>query len=339
LPNPGAVVINEVLSHSHLSTDWIELHNTTGSTIDIGGWYLSDNDSNLMKYRIADGTTIGSNGYKVYYEDQDFNNPGPANPACLIPFALSENGEMVCLTSAAGLELTGYREKEDFGASETGVSFGRYYKSSTNNYNFVAMDHITEGYANANPKVGPIVINEIMYHPDWPAGGVYNNDDYEYVELYNISGSPVPLYDYVEAAPWRFTDAIDYNFPAYPNEVTIDPGEYLVIVKNPVAFAWRYPGVPSSKVLGPYNGRLSNSGEKLELGKPGDVDPQTGERYYIRVDRISYSDGSHPEDSPGDADLWPTEADGLGKSLHRKVPSDYGNDVANWQAANPSPGE
>jgi len=37
-------------------------------------------------------------------------------------------------------------------------------------------------------------------------------------------------------------------------------------------------------------------------------------------------------------DLWPTEADGLGKSLSRKVATDYGNDVANWKAAAPSPG-
>jgi hypothetical protein len=37
-------------------------------------------------------------------------------------------------------------------------------------------------------------------------------------------------------------------------------------------------------------------------------------------------------------DHWPNEADGLGKSLSRKVPTDYGNDVANWQAATPSPG-
>jgi hypothetical protein len=37
-------------------------------------------------------------------------------------------------------------------------------------------------------------------------------------------------------------------------------------------------------------------------------------------------------------DYWPIDADGGGKSLSRKVPADYGNDVANWQAANPSPG-
>ena len=41
----GTVIINEVMSHSHgVAPDWIELYNTSGSTIDISGWYLSDSD-------------------------------------------------------------------------------------------------------------------------------------------------------------------------------------------------------------------------------------------------------------------------------------------------------
>jgi len=53
------------------------------------------------------------------------------------------------------------------------------------------------------------------------------------------------------------------------------------------------------------------------------------------VDRVVYSDGSHPVGE----DPWPMEADGGGLSLSRMVPSDYGNDVVNWQAAEPSPGQ
>ncbi|MHC4112195.1 MAG: lamin tail domain-containing protein, partial [Planctomycetota bacterium] len=69
LPNPGAVVINEVMAHSNAGPDWIELHNTTGALIDIGGWFLSDNnrdEPNLMKYRIPDGTTIADNGHIIF---------------------------------------------------------------------------------------------------------------------------------------------------------------------------------------------------------------------------------------------------------------------------------
>ena len=327
------------MSHSHGGApDWIELHNTTGSQINLGGWYLSDNgsdDANLMKYRIPDGTTINDHNYLVFYQNTSFGNP--SDPCCLVLFALSENGEEVYLSSAEGSVLTGCREFEDFGASETGVSFGRYYKASTNNHNFVAVDYNTPRAANAGPKVGPIVINEIMYHPDWPTGGIYHSDQYEYLELYNITGSPVTLYDSVEGVPWKISDGIEYTFSALPNEVTIPAGGYLLVVKNPTAFSWRYPSVPSEKILGPYDGKLGNGGEKVEISKPGDVD-LLGTRYYIRIDRVNYSDGSHPEDCPTGVDLWPVEADGLGKSLTRKVPADYGNDVINWKAAAPSPG-
>ncbi|MHC4325193.1 MAG: lamin tail domain-containing protein, partial [Planctomycetota bacterium] len=283
----------------------------------------------------AVGTTIGPNGYLVLYEDLNFGNEN--DPATYEPFALSENGERLYLSSTQNSILTGYRNVEDFGASETGVAFGRYFKSSTGNFNFVAMDENTPGSANAYPKVGPIVISEIMYHPDWPEGGSYTNNQYEYIELHNISAEPVTLYDYGKGEPWKFTDGIDFTFPAYA-PVTIPAGGVLLVVNHPAAFSQRYPGVHTEKIFGPYDGNLSNAGESLELSMPGDID-NDGVRQYIRVDRVNYSDGSHPEDCPGGVDLWPVEADGNGMALTRKVLTDYGNDPENWAAATASPGQ
>jgi hypothetical protein len=352
LPNPGAVVINEVLAHSHAeASDWIELYNTTDTAIDIGGWFLSDSNDNLFKYEIAGGTTIGPNGYLVFYEDLDFGNPSASSgqaagdSGCREPFALNENGDRLYLSSAHDGVLTGYRSTEDFGASETGVSFGRYYKASTDNYNFVAMAENTPGSANTSAKVGPIIISEIMYNPDWPNGGSYTNNQYEYIELYNISSKPVMLYDSQTGEPWKFTDGIEFTFPA-DVPVTIPAGGYLLVVKKPAAFSWRYPDVPAGIILGPYDGNLNNAGEILELSMPGDVDKQ-GVRQYIRIDRVNYSDGSHPENCPGGIDLWPLEADGGGMALTRKVTTDpsatlrtgYGNDPDNWTAALASPGK
>jgi hypothetical protein len=336
VPAPGSVVINEILAHSHENApDWIELYNTTASPIDIGGWYISDSNINLTKYKIAEGTMIAPHGYRVYYEDQNFNNP--SDPGSLTGFALSENGESVYLSSSQDGLLTGYREAEDFGASQTAVSFGRYFKRSTGNYNFVAMSQTTPGSANAYPEVGPIVISEMMYNPDWPVGGSYTNDQYEYIELRNISSGPVMLYDDLTGLAWKFTDGIDFTFPD-DAPVTIPAGGVILVVKNPQAFSWRYPEVPSNKIFGPYEGSLDNAGETVELSMPGEVDT-LGNAFYIRVDRVSYSDGSHPQDNPGGIDLWPSQADGEGDSLTRKVLSDYGNDPANWTAAIPSPSE
>jgi hypothetical protein len=339
IPNPGAIVINELLAHSHdTASDWIELKNTTTSAINIGGWYLSDNDSNLMKYRFATGTSIPANGYLVVYESSNFGATS-SDPGRLIPFALSENGESACLTSAldANGNFTGYREKEDFGASDTNVAFGRYYKASTNSHDFVSMSTNTPGAANSYPKVGPIVFTEIMYHPDWPASGSYSSSEYEYIELLNASSSAVTLYDSNVSTPWKFTDGIDYTFPAPPNTVTIAAGSKILVVRNVTAFKARYPSVSTGIIYGPYSGKLANDGEAIELSKPGDVN-DLGLRQYIRVERVDYSDGSHPNGEPCDVDLWPTGADGLGKSLTRTSATQYGNDPNNWTAATPTPG-
>ncbi len=335
VPDPGAIVINEIMAHAHGdASDWIELYNAADTAIDIGGWYLSDNGNNLAKYNIAPGTIIAPDQYIVFRQDENFGNVN--DPGCHVPFALSENGETVHISSAQSFELAGYRSSEDFGASATGVPFGRYYKSSTDNYNFVAMSIPTPGAANSEPKVGPIVISEIMYNPDWPVDSPYTDDQYEYIELHNISPEPVTLHDSEISLPWKFTDGIEYTFPVDPM-VTIPTGGFVILARDPVAFAWRYPNVPAEIILGPYEGRLSNSGEKLELSMPGDID-ETGEFHYIRIDRINYSDGSHPEDVPGAIDIWPIEADGNGGSLTRKMLTGYGNDPDNWIASAPSPG-
>ena len=353
VPALGSVVINEALAHSDIyPNDWIELHNTTGNPINIGGWFLSDNnndDPNSMKYRIADGISIPANGYIAFTQDDNFGDlsiDSGKNKA----FALSENGETVYLRSGAGTAgnyyLTGYYEQEDFGASEVGVAFGRYIKSAESGYDddFVAMSANTRGSANIYyPKVGPIIISEIMYNP--PAGGTYDHDEYEYIELYNISGSEVFLqeWDAVEGenVPWAFTDGIDYIFPL---GTSILKGQKIVVVRNKVAFSERYPSVNVSKIYGPFanDTKLSNGGEKIDLGKPGDKADSVN-YHYIRVDRVEYSDGSHPEDFPDlGSDPWPTAPDGTGSSLYQKTPTtvgqNYSNDVVNWQGGSPSPG-
>jgi hypothetical protein len=334
LPHPGDVVINELLANSPGGDpDWIELHNTTAHAIDLGGWFLSDSENNLFKYEIAPGTTIGPFGYLVFDEDTHFGNPD--NVGCYEPFALSNNGERLILSAAqSGLPM-GYRQIEDFGPSATGVSFGRHYKPSTGNYNFVAMEIPTPGSENAYPLVGPVVISEIMYNPDWPDGGIFTNDQYEYIKLQNISAEPVTLYDEDNEAAWKLTSGIEFTFPA-DAPVTLAAGGYLFVVKHPEAFSWRYPRIQAERILGPYDGKLSDVGESLELSMPGDVD-NDGEPYYIRIDRINYSDGSHPENCPGSVDLWPTGPDGSGQSLVRKALADYGNDPDNWQSASPTP--
>ncbi len=322
IPNLGAVVINELMANPDSGQpDWIELHNTTNQTINLGGWFLSDDADDLTKYEIPQDTTIAPGGHIVFYQDEDFT------------FGLSREGETVYLHSGLDGVITGYIEQERFDASETGVSLGRYLKS-TGAYNFVPLSLPTPGATNADPKAGPIVINEIMYNP-------VLSPDAEYVELLNISDTAVTLFDIVRDAPWRFTDnpddpAIIVEFPI-DEPITLGPGQFLLLVKDLTAFNTLYIVPTNVPVFEWMEGRLSNGSDKIQLSKPGDQEDD-GPRSWIRVDRVVYSDGSHPDDFTAGVDPWPIQADGQGAALSRISPQAYGNDPINWQASIPSPG-
>ena len=198
-----------MLTHSDTASgDWIELLNTTDAAIDIGGWYLSDDENLPLKYEIPPDTTIPAHGFATFTELEHFGER----------FALSELGEEMVLQAARGGELLGFRALEDFGASDSGRTLGRYV-TSTGGEDFVAMQEATFGAANADPLVGPVVMNEIMYHP----GG----EGLEFVELKNITDQDVPLFDPLHPEnTWRFA-GIGYQFPT---GVTLRAGAVLLVV-------------------------------------------------------------------------------------------------------------
>ncbi len=318
LPLPGAIVINEVLTHTDASPvgDWIELENRSGEDIDISGWYLSDSFSSLSKFRVPDSTILPAGAYQVFDASNHFRHASAAQP-----FGLSELGEDVYLCSALpGGTLSGYLESESFGASEKETTIGRHPRSD-GKVDFVAMRSSTPGAANSDPRVGPVVFSEVMYHPlDGMA---------EYIKLYNTSGDPVPLFD--PAFPtntWQLSDAVDYSFPP---GITIQAHECLfVCATNPTTFRALHGLTAGVPVLGPFSGSLNNAGEDLKLSRPGTPEPGTNVVPSIRMDRVEY----------GEAAPWPLAADGTGPGLARIQMGAYGNDPINWTTGDPagSPG-
>jgi hypothetical protein len=314
----GSLVVSEVLGSSEGGArDWIELRNTTGSPIDVSGWYLSDTDANLLKYRIPAGTVVSALGYLVFDEAQHFGNVLNGANA----FSLSSAGDDVYLSSseAAGV-LGGYREGVSFGATAQGVPMGRH-QTSTGRVDFVALSRATRGADNAAPLVGPVVFNEVMYNP--------TSGRDEYIELKNISSSAVPLFDPANPAnTWRFTSGVGFDFPT---GLTLGAGQTLLVVGiDPAAFRTKYSIPGAVQIIGPWTSSLDNNGGRIELVRPGAPLVGTGEVPWIRVDSLAYDD-----DTP-----WPGPADGTGASLGRFVESHYGDDVANWRAEAPlgSPG-
>ena len=114
----GSIVINEALTHTDdVGGDWIELYNTTGAPIDIGGWFLSDSLDDLKKYQIASGIVIDAGGYVVFTQNGNFGLAS-SDSGRLTGFGLSELGESIFLSSGSGGILSGgFSISEDFGAA------------------------------------------------------------------------------------------------------------------------------------------------------------------------------------------------------------------------------
>jgi hypothetical protein len=332
------VVINEALTHSDPPppTDTIELRNLTGSPANIGGWFLTDDFNTPKKYRIVLGTTIAANDYLTFNESQFNVGGGGGN----IAFSLSSSGDEVYLFSAdTDGNLTGYYHGFEFGPAQTGVTFGRHIIPSTGEERFVSQATSTLGTANLGLRIGPIVVSELMYRPRevFANGAYWNNEEDEFVELRNITGSPVTLSDPARLTnTWKLDRAVEFQFP---QATTIPANGYLLVVNfNPTndpvqlgAFKTKYGIGGGVQILGPYKGNLANSDEAVALFLPDS--PETsgsnaGQIPYVLVDEVHYSD-QFP---------WPVAADGFGHSLHRLNVNAYGDDPMNWAAGAPSPG-
>ena len=346
-----SIVVSEVLAHTDPPLeDAVEFYNGSDADIDIGGWYLSNKDSDLKQYRVPTGTKIPAKGYYVFYEGT-FNNPADTN--VITPFAFSSSrGDQVYLAEAVNGNITGFRVSEEFEASENGVSMGRVLTSVTNDYKFVPLISRTfgvdnpssieefrtgtNGLPNTGPRVGPVVFNEVNFNP-LSLDGMDNRED-EFIELHNITSVPVPLYD--PAHPenrWRLQNGVSFVFPGGR---TIPAGGYVLVVSfDPAAdpigtshFRTRNRVPQNITIFGPFGGDLNNNGDSLELYKPDPPQlpgrPDAGFVPYTRVDKVNYTDQAP----------WPSTADGTGFSLQRRNPRTFGNEPLNWDGATPTPG-
>ena len=316
----SSVRINEVYSHSDPGIDWMELYNPTSTAVDIGGWYLSDNPDSLTDFQIPAGTVIPADGYLVFYESD-------------LPFAFSSAcGDEIVLSVADAMGMTGERDYVEFGAVETGVTFGRVAGVD----GFVRLSVPTHAADNSTARVGPVVINEIMYNPVASTLG----GDGEFVEIYNAGTAAVSLYtDFGDDGiyPWRLTGGVGFDFPI---GTIIESGGYIVVVRfDPqvdsavlAAFKSLYSLDAGVTILGPYSGELGNFSDTVRLRKPDSPEvlgntcgsgstPETFAPQVI-VDEVTYSDFG----------LWPEEADGSGSSLERADPQAVASSPGNWAA-------
>jgi hypothetical protein len=109
--------------------DWIEIYNGTGTEINIGGIYITDNLDNLDKHQIpfnsSEQTTISPNGKLLIWADGQ-----PGQGILHIDFKLDKEGEQIGLVQINGTD-TLIIDSLTFGEQLTDVSYGRYPDGSS----------------------------------------------------------------------------------------------------------------------------------------------------------------------------------------------------------------
>ena len=314
-----SVRLNEVESHTDYSNptppfdqydsnDGIELFNTTAGTISLGDWYLSDDADDLRKWPIPAGTMMNGNDWHWFSEVNDFHNPITSG------FGISKAGETIYLSHLPGTTADRVADAVELKGLANGTSWGRIPDGA--GYWQTCMP--TTNAANARVATS-VVINEVMYHP---AG----DGDLEYVELCNVSESPVDLFN--DGLTWRLNDGIDFSFPTnatlMPGQcvavVPFDPEDPLQIEEQTAFFAAYRQYAGETWLVGPYSGRLANDDDRIAVEKPQAPDGVGDPPSWIMVDEMTYAVRAP----------WPTTSNGTGLPLQRGDHTAAGNDPLAW---------
>jgi len=316
----AAMTVNtNVLFPDYESNDWMELFNRGTNVQVFTGWYLSDDASDLHKWPLPFGSLAA--GQRIVFDEiTGFHTPLPFG------FGLSSLGETVYLSYLPGGGVNRVADCVHFGPQEENITMGRYPDGADCWTRMMP----TRMAANDEP-VYEARFTEIMYHPPTNALSGDDNVQDEFVEILNEESAPLPLW--TALGPWRVSGSISYVFPT---NTILAMGERVLLVSfaptNTAAsgvFCSTYglePGVV--RLFGPYDGRLSNEGDRLALERMEWAGPVTNQtNAWVEVDTVDYFDS-------GD---WPTNADGTGKSLQWREDS-VCNGAASWLAGLATPG-
>jgi len=164
-----------------------------------------------------------------------------------------------------------------------------------------------------SPADYSVVINEIHYDPD------VKTELIEFVELHNTAAEDIDL------SGWYFRSGISYRFDA---GATLSAGGYVIVTQNPAHIQVKWSSariaVPPHLVFGPFDGKLSNNGENIELCNA----------YGDEIDQVDYQLG-FPWPTVGDP--VPDNQPGTGNSIQLVNPFGDNDLAGSWRSADPTP--
>ncbi len=109
--NPGDIVINEIMQNpsavSDANGEWFELYNTTAGPIDLDGWAITDNDSDIHVIDNGGPLLIDAGGFLVLAANADpaTNGGVPVDYAYGSELTLANGADELVLVSTDSLEI------------------------------------------------------------------------------------------------------------------------------------------------------------------------------------------------------------------------------------------
>jgi Lamin Tail Domain/Bacterial Ig domain/CotH kinase protein len=130
IAKPADVFINEWLA-SNVSNlvnpasggfdDWFELYNGGGDSVDLTGYYLTDNINNKTQFQIPAGFVLAPHGFLLVWADNNAAANAGGSGQLHVNFALNKAGEAIGLYSPAGALV----DQVNFGGQADDVTQGR----------------------------------------------------------------------------------------------------------------------------------------------------------------------------------------------------------------------
>lgn len=215
----GTLVINEVMPDNTTITDpagetepWLELYNVSGSILDISGLFLSDDYTNIKKWKFPAATSINPKSYIVVWTDGDTTQSG-IHTSFTLPVS---NGKLI-LSNANSTRI----DSVSYGIVTTNKSYSRIPNGSGG----FSITAATPGFANSISGgiiPGEVVINEFAADNDSITDPAGETDDW--IEIYNNSQRAIDLSGiYLSDS---YTNPVKW---AFPSSTSIQPNSYIIV--------------------------------------------------------------------------------------------------------------
>jgi len=170
LPVVGGLVINEIMAGNVNAVadqngeydDWVELYNGNSFSLNLNGYYLSDNENELTKWTFPN-ITIPANGYLIVWCD----TAGNSQTGLHTTYRLSADQEEVYLTAPTEIVIDAVHYVNmptDMGYARVPNGTGSMqYQTQTHNVSNQNASGITDAYIDSKIRVYPNPSNSRLY--------------------------------------------------------------------------------------------------------------------------------------------------------------------------------